>query len=88
MLLELRERKRLEDEAKEIAENPNSFQNLGISEEVINATEINDLVELLKIKNSFRTKFQNLMTNVLKIALGKEEEKIACIITAYYEISL
>jgi hypothetical protein len=28
------------------------------------------------------------MTNVLKIALQKEEEKIACIITAYYEISL
>jgi len=28
------------------------------------------------------------MTNVLKIALQKEEEKLACIITAYYEISL
>jgi hypothetical protein len=28
------------------------------------------------------------MTNVLKIALQKEEEKLACIITAYYEIAL
>jgi len=26
------------------------------------------------------------MTNVLKIALQKEEEKLACIITAYYEV--
>ena len=28
------------------------------------------------------------MTNVLKIALYKDEEKLACIITAYYEINL
>ena len=28
------------------------------------------------------------MTNILKIALQKNEEKIACIITAYYEIDL
>ena len=28
------------------------------------------------------------MTNVLKIALQKDEEKIACIITAYYEVAL
>lgn len=43
---------------------------------------------LLKVKNAFRKRFSNLMTNVLKIALWKEEEKIACIITAYYEISI
>lgn len=28
------------------------------------------------------------MTNILKIALQKEDEKVACIITAYYEIAL
>ena len=28
------------------------------------------------------------MTNVLKIALLKEEETLACIITAYYEVIL
>ena len=28
------------------------------------------------------------MTNVLKIALSKNEEKLACIITAYYEVAL
>ena len=26
------------------------------------------------------------MTNVLKIALQKDEEKLSCIITAYYEV--
>jgi hypothetical protein len=28
------------------------------------------------------------MTNILKIALLNEEEKLACIIVAYYEIAL
>lgn len=40
------------------------------------------------MKKSFRAKFLNLMTNILKIALQKEEELIACIITAYYEVTL
>ena len=43
---------------------------------------------LLNVKNAFRKRFSNLITNVLKIALQKEEEKIACIITAYYEIAI
>ena len=28
------------------------------------------------------------MTNVLKIALQKEEEKLTCIIIAYYEVTI
>lgn len=28
------------------------------------------------------------MTNVLKISLQKDEEKLACVITAYYEVAL
>lgn len=28
------------------------------------------------------------MTNVLKMAIEKDEEKLACIITAYYEVEL
>jgi len=28
------------------------------------------------------------MTNVLKIALQKEEERLACVITAYYEVTV
>lgn len=55
---------------------------------MIAQTNLDDVGSLIKVKNSFRTKFQNLMTNTLKIALQKEEEKIACIIVAYYEIAL
>lgn len=40
------------------------------------------------MKQAFRLKFQNLMTNVLKIALQKEEEKLSCIIIAYYEVTI
>jgi len=47
-----------------------------------------NISSLLQVKNSFRLRFQNLMTNVLKIALSKDEEMLACIITAYYEVVL
>lgn len=56
--------------------------------EAINRTTLDDIDKLIQIKNAFRTRFQNLMTNILKIALSKNEEKIACIISAYYEIAL
>ena len=55
---------------------------------MIKNTKINDKSELAKVKKAFRSKFQNLMTNVLKIALQKDEEKLACIIIAYYEVAL
>lgn len=40
------------------------------------------------IKYSFRMRFERFMTNVLKIAMRKNEEKITCLITAYYEFQL
>ena len=55
---------------------------------MIENTKLEDLQSLQEVKKSFRVKFQNLMTNILKIALQKEEEMIACIITAYYEVTL
>ena len=55
---------------------------------MIKNTKINDKSELAKVKKAFRSKFHNLMTNVLKIALQKDEEKLACIIIAYYEVAL
>jgi hypothetical protein len=36
---------------------------------MIEDTVLTDLTELTTVKASFRIKFQNLMTNVLKIAL-------------------
>jgi hypothetical protein len=53
---------------------------------MIENTRLEDINQLQEVKKSFRTKFQNLMTNILKIALQKEEEMLACIITAYYEV--
>lgn len=55
---------------------------------MVDRANINDMTTLIEIKNSLRSKFPNLMTNVLKLTLIKEEERIACIITAYYELSL
>lgn len=43
---------------------------------------------LIAVKNTLRTKFSRLITNILKIILFKDEEKISCIIAAYYEFSL
>jgi len=53
---------------------------------MIEQTTLADIAQLIQVKASFRDKFQNLMTNILKIALQKEEELLACIITAYYEV--
>ena len=55
---------------------------------MIKDTKIETVTELQEVKMCFRQKFQNLMTNVLKIALQKEEEKLSCVITAYYEIAI
>lgn len=44
--------------------------------------------ELIKIKAELRQCYETIVTNILKIALKKREEKIACLITAYYEIKV
>mmetsp|Transcript_39182 Transcript_39182/g.37575 ORF Transcript_39182/g.37575 Transcript_39182/m.37575 type:complete len:160 (+) Transcript_39182:813-1292(+) len=64
------------------------FMQLGITPEVVEQTSIPDSAALLTIKNAFRTKFQSLITNILKIALTNDEEKLSCLITAYYEVAL
>jgi len=61
---------------------------IGITPQMIENTKLRDIAELTKVRVSFRFKFQNLMTNVLKIALQLEEEVLACIITAYYEVNV
>jgi hypothetical protein len=61
---------------------------MGITPEMIEATKLEDRDMLMRVKYSFRTKFENVLTNILKIALSKDEERVACMITAYYEINL
>lgn len=43
---------------------------------------------MLNLKNQFRLKFPVLMANLIKILLFRKEEKLACLLTAYYEISI
>lgn len=40
------------------------------------------------IKDAFRLRFPVFCTNILKILLHREEENLACFLTAYYEVSL
>ena len=61
---------------------------IGITQQMIQETTLRDMTELTKVRVSFRFKFQNLMTNVLKIALQLEEEMLACVITAFYEVNV
>lgn len=73
-VLQLAKKKKAEEEeAKKQMEqelqNAAALKAIGVSDDVIQDTKINNVQELLTIKRSFRQKFSNLMTNVLKLAL-------------------
>jgi len=59
-----------------------------IDESVIERTRINGKIHLTKVRNAFMERYENIMTNVLQIAIQRQEEKIACLITAHYEFIL
>lgn len=61
---------------------------MGITPEMIQRVNIPDKGTLINIKYNFRTRFENLMTNILKIALTRDEDKLSSIIISYYEVSL
>ncbi|CDW78613.1 UNKNOWN [Stylonychia lemnae] len=60
----------------------------GITEYDIDTVDINSKEKIVKLKNAFRIRFSSLMTNILKILLFRGEEKLACLLTAYYEIAI
>ena len=43
---------------------------------------------MIRLKIEFRTKCPYFITPLTKLLLSKEEEKLACLVIAYYEISL
>eukprot|EP00347_Sterkiella_histriomuscorum_P019687 403340671 len=47
-----------------------------------------DITQLIEVKMVMRQEFPTLMTNILKIVLGKQEQKLAQIIIAYYKTSV
>jgi hypothetical protein len=60
----------------------------GISEHDIDNLDLNSKEEMIQLKNNLRAKFPMLLTNILKIILFKGEDKLACVLTAFYEITL
>jgi hypothetical protein len=60
VLAEAKRRKALEEEQKrkdEELKNAAALEAIGITEDLIKNTQLNDMQELLKVKLSFRTKF-------------------------------
>ena len=55
---------------------------------MIKTAQVYDQETLHDVKTIFRVKFQNLMTNMLKISLNLNEEFLACIIVAYNDLAL
>jgi len=60
----------------------------GISEYDIEMTDVTDKETVIKLKTSLRVRFPMLVTNILKILLHKEEEKLGCLLTGYYELAV
>lgn len=56
----------------------------GIEENHIMNMAIDSLEKVHQLNDVLRKKFPFFLTNVLKILLFKEEEKLACILTAFY----
>jgi len=50
--------------------------------------EIETKEELMIIKYAWRSRFESFITAILKVALQRNEESLACIITAYYELNV
>ena len=92
VLLELKKMKEEEEDRirreEERVQTQQALAAIGITQQMIQDTSLRDMTELTKVRVSFRFKFQNLMTNVLKIALQLEEEMLACVITAFYEVNV
>ena len=69
----MKEKKKNEEEEEkreeEKRQNAMALESIGLTEEIIKNTKINDKGQLAQVKTAFRSKFHNLMTNVLKIAL-------------------
>ncbi len=87
-LHDLKQAKKQEAEELLHKEFQNPFEQMGLSPDIINSTKLEDMQMLLLVKNILRNQLQVVMTNVLRIVLMKHEEKLACIITAYYDFYL
>ena len=60
----------------------------GITGRDIENMEIETDEQMVVLKTQLRLQFPLLMANIVKVMLFKEEEKLACLLTSYYEMSL
>ena len=64
------------------------MEQIGVTGQVVELLHLNDDEDMEILKNSFRLNFPVLMATIVKILLYRKEEKLACLLTAYYEIEL
>lgn len=64
------------------------LKSLGITKRDIQKVDLKKRESLRDLKTSFRLRYPILMTNILRLLLQKGEEKIACQLAAYYELSI
>ena len=62
------------------------MEDIGVTGQVVELVELKDENDMEELKRSFRLNFPCLMATIVKVLLYKEEEKLACLLTAYYEI--
>ena len=58
----------------------------GVTGQVVELMELKSEEDMRELKKSFRINFPCLMATIVKVLLFKGEEKLACLLTAYYEI--
>ena len=50
--------------------------------------EIENHEQMKRLRDTFRLRFPCFMANIVKMLLYRGEEKLACLLTSYYEISI
>ena len=63
------------------------MEQIGVSGQIVELVELTD-ENMVTLKQIFRLNFPSLMSTIVRILLYRNEEKLACLLTAYYEIEL
>ena len=64
------------------------LRRIGISGKTVELVEIKTPEDMVTLKNSMRLRFPVLMATIIKILLYRKENKLACLLTSMYEISI
>ena len=67
---------------------PKWLEYVGVSGLDLENTNIETKEDVIALKRGLRIRFPLFMTNIVKILLFRGEEKLACLLTAYFELAL